>query len=263
MPEKDGSPTRSDGTQSIRRALAILDALAIGRDRGVRLVDVTRRTGLSRPTAHRILRVLVEESVVEQDAATKRYAIGAQVGMLALARSARSPLLRTAEPLLQAACDKIGDTIFLTIQVGLDTLCIARRLGKFPVQVLMIDAGERRPLGMSSAGLAMLATLDPTEVNGIVAKNSERLASYRMPPARAFGLIAEARASGYVLRNRGLVPGTKVISVAIPSSTVSPLAALSIAGIDRRMGPTRIPGIVDFLISCAGTITTALSRNKA
>ena len=61
MPEKDGSPTRSDGTQSIRRALAILDALAIGRDRGVRLVDVTRRTGLSRPTAHRILRVLVED----------------------------------------------------------------------------------------------------------------------------------------------------------------------------------------------------------
>lgn len=248
-----------DGAQSIRRALTILDVLATGRDQGVRLIDVTRRTGLNKPTVHRILRVLVEEGVVEQNDTTRRYAIGVQIGMLALARSSRSPLLRAAEPLLQAACDKIGDTIFLTIRIGLDTLCVARRLGRFPVQVLMIDRGERRPLGMSSAGLAMLAALGQDEVESIIARNGERLASYRMSPARALGLVTEARENGYVLRNRGLVPGTKVISVVVPASPVSPLAAISVAGVDRRMGQARIPEIAEFLVSCVKTIETSLS----
>jgi DNA-binding IclR family transcriptional regulator len=50
-----------EGAQSIRRALAVLRLVAGGQETGVRLVDVVRGAGLSRPTAHRILRVLVEE----------------------------------------------------------------------------------------------------------------------------------------------------------------------------------------------------------
>lgn len=255
---RDSRKAGVEGTQSIRRALAILDTLAQGRDRGLRLVDVSRRTGLNRPTVHRILGVLVEEGVVERNAETRRYAIGEQVRMLALARASRSPLLSAAEPALQRIADKIGDTTFLTVRVGLDTLCVARRTGKFPVQVLVIDVGERRPLGVSNAGLAMLAALDPDEAESIIARNGERFAAYNITPSRVSALVAEVRRQGYVLRQRGLVKGTKVVSVSIPQTAVSPLAAISVAGVDYRLNPGRVGEIAGFLADCAIMIEKTL-----
>ena len=98
------------GAQSIRRALSVLRALAEGQDAGVGLSDVARAPGVSRPTVHRIVRGLMEEGLVEQNARNRRYAIGEQVSILALARRARSPLLLAAQPHLDRLAKMIGDT---------------------------------------------------------------------------------------------------------------------------------------------------------
>lgn len=66
------------GAQAIRRALAVLRILAAGREDGVPLAEVIRATGLTRPTVHRIVHVLIEEGIVERHERTGRYAIGNQ-----------------------------------------------------------------------------------------------------------------------------------------------------------------------------------------
>ena len=80
------------GAQAIRRALAVLRILAAGREDGVPLAEVVRATGLTRPTVHRIVHVLIEEGIVERYERTGRYAIGNQVPELALARPRPSRL---------------------------------------------------------------------------------------------------------------------------------------------------------------------------
>ena len=54
------------GVQSIRRALAVLRSLAESQRLGLRAAEVASRTGLTRPTAHRILNQLIDEGLVEQ-----------------------------------------------------------------------------------------------------------------------------------------------------------------------------------------------------
>lgn len=71
------------GAQAIRRALAVLRILAAGREAGVPLAEVVQATGLTRPTVHRIVHVLIEEGIVERNARSGRYAIGNQVPELA------------------------------------------------------------------------------------------------------------------------------------------------------------------------------------
>src|SRR5260221_9817039 len=56
-----------DGTQTIRRCVAILNLLAANNRLGMRLVDVYRALDLSRPTVHRMLQGLDAESLVRQD----------------------------------------------------------------------------------------------------------------------------------------------------------------------------------------------------
>src|SRR5439155_1040313 len=81
---------------------------------------------------------------------TGNYVVGRQVPELALARPSRSPLLIAAEPHLAAVSAQLGDTLFLTVRTGLDTLCVARRIGGYPIQVLSIEVGVRRPLRVRS-----------------------------------------------------------------------------------------------------------------
>ena len=242
------------GAQSIRRALAILSALAAGGEAGLSLAEVTRTTGLTRPTVHRILRVLAEEGVVEQRRDTRRYAIGEQIPMLALARSSRSPILSIAEPFLRSAAERVGDTIFLTVKTGLDALCVARRLGPYPVQVFMIQVGARRPLGASLAGIAILSLFPRDEASSILHRNEVRFAPFRMTASRALGLVDLAREHGYALRQRGLVAGTRGVSVPIAASSRTPAAALTVAAVDRRLATDRVPAVVEILRESAAAI---------
>jgi DNA-binding IclR family transcriptional regulator len=248
------------GGQAIRRALTVLRILAAGRETGVPLSEVVRTTSLTRPTVHRIAQVLIEEGIVERSAQTGRYAIGRQVPELALARQSRSPLLVAAEPYLAQASTQLGDTLFLTVRTGLDTLCVARRIGSYPIQVLSIEVGARRPLGVSSAGVAVLAAMPAPEARKIVLANEARFMAYRTDLPTVLGQIRLARRRGYNLRDTGLVQGTKSLSAWIRSPDGQPAAAITLSAVRNRLGPRRAIEVSDVLIAAARDIERAIPK---
>ena len=242
------------GAQAIRRALSVLRILAAGRENGVPLAEVVQVTGMTRPTVHRIVHVLIEEGIVERHQKTGRYAIGGQVGELALARQSRSPLLAAADDILRQTLRQVGDTLFLTVRTGNDTLCVDRRIGSYPIQVLSIEVGARRPLGVSSAGVAILAAMPPNEARKIVAANEVRFKAYRTNASAVLGQIAAARRRGYNLREVGLVQGTKSISTWIKTPDGRPAAAITLSAVRVRLGPRREQEIAEILLKAAHTI---------
>jgi DNA-binding IclR family transcriptional regulator len=241
------------GGQAIRRALAVLRILAEGRETGIPLNDVVQATGLTRPTVHRILQVLIEEGIVERRDKTGRYAIGGQVPELALARRVRSPLVVAAEEVLTRTSRQVGDTLFLTVRTGNDTLCVDRRIGAYPIQVLSIEVGARRPLGVSSAGVAILAAMPIHEAKKIVDVNEPRFGPYRTNASAVLAQIVTARRMGYSLREVGLVPETKSISTWITADD-RPAAAITVSAIRVRLGPRREQEAVENLLKAAKAI---------
>jgi DNA-binding IclR family transcriptional regulator len=250
------------GVQSIRRALAVLRSLAESQRLGLRAAEVASRTGLTRPTAHRILNQLIDEGLVEQRQDPSRYLIGEQISMLALARPVKSPILAAAEGELDRLREAIGDTLFLTVRTNLDTLCIARRVGAYPIQVLSIEVGARRPLGVSSAGTALLASLSEAQAEEIVARNEARFASYRIDKRNVLQLIRVARRAGFALRHSGLVPGTRSISVAVADRSGSPVAALTVSAVTRRFPPRRESELAELLRGSASRIRLHLKDHS-
>src|SRR6478736_3923028 len=189
--EADTAPVDlPSGTQSIQRAVAVLRILATARETGLKLTEISLHADLTRPTTHRILSVLVAEGIVEQQAGTRRYAVGEQIPLLALARRTRDPLLDIVSPHLRAAVDEIGDAGFLTRRAGLDTVCVARQLGTYPIQVLAWDVGERRPLGVTIAGIAILSGMQSDAARGILAKNQSRFSRYGLSTEAIMGEVA-------------------------------------------------------------------------
>ncbi|SEK12513.1 MULTISPECIES: IclR family transcriptional regulator [unclassified Variovorax] len=254
------------GAQSVRRALAVLRVLATGQERGVRLTDVVSHTGLNRPTVHRLLSVLVEEGAVEQDLSTRRYLVGGEVSLLGLARASRFPIQAIAEPHLRYLSESLGDTAFLTIRNGTDSVCIDRRTGSFPVKVLSIEIGARRPLGVGVSGLVLLASLPADEAADVVRRNARKLKALHVDPAELLARAVRTRAQGYAYAPVGVVPGSRAVAVPICLADGRTVAGLAIATITERLPDARVESVVAQMRARAqliGAQAAELARRKS
>ena len=245
----------SQGVQSVRRALAVLRLVATGQEQGVRLTDIATMSGLSRPTVHRLLRVLMEETAVEQDATTRRYLVGHELALLGLARTDRFPLRAIAAPYLQALADEVGDTVFLSMRHGADSVCIARHLGNHPIQVLSINLGVRRPLGASVSGIVLLAALDANQAEQLTRANATRLALQQRSVDDVLRLVRAARDAKHAYAPHGVMPGTAALAVPVEDAQGDVLAAISIAALADRLERKRVPAVLERMQRQARLIT--------
>src|SRR5215475_8259727 len=122
MPRRSevAAENRLTGTQSIERALLLLREIAAHNRGGSRLLDLATRTGLQRPTVHRMLKCLASENMVQQDGDTHRYYLGSMVFELGLTATPRFNLREMCHPALARIAEATGDTVFLTQRSGLD-----------------------------------------------------------------------------------------------------------------------------------------------
>lgn len=249
------------GAQAVRRALAVLRAVVSGTPRdGVRLKDVVEQVGLNAATAHRLLRVLVEEGAVDYDPEGHRYRGGKELFLLGLSRPGYFPLRGIAEPYLQRLAEGTGETIFLIVAGHRDTVILDRKVGTGPVQVLAVEVGARLPMGVGSAGIALLAGMAPAQAEAIIADNAPRYAARGRTAAEVLEQVQLARERGYVLLDPGLHPGTRSVSVPIPGPDGSPAATIALSCIAYRLPPTRVADTVATLQDAAGQISARLGR---
>jgi DNA-binding IclR family transcriptional regulator len=248
------------GTQLIARSTTLLRLIANANHQGARLVDLTRHSGLERPTVRRILQGLIEEGLVRQHDGDRRYYLGMLMFELGLAAARGIDMPAIAAPSLDRIARETEDTVYLVQRSGLDAVCIDRREGSFPVKVLTIDIGARRPLGAAAGGLAILAGLPSEERSFTLAANRSQMASYE----KLYGMSLEAAVEdamrrGFALMPINVVPYVSAVAVTIPSRTGTPHAALSVSALSNRiMDGERFVHIARLLRIEAAAIATAL-----
>ncbi len=247
-----------DGAQSVRRAIAVLRLVATGQDQGVRLTDVATLAGLKLPTARRILKVLMDETAVEQDATTRRYRIGNEITLLGLARSGGVSMRVVVEPYLASLAADEGDTVFLSVRHGTDSVCIARYLGSHTIQVLSIQVGARRPLGASVSGIILLAGMGEDEAEAMTRTNQKRLEAVGRSVKTVLAEVAEARRNGYSYAPDGVMSGTSAVAVPVTDAGGGTTAAISIATLADRLRRDRVRHLVDKMRSNVARVTARL-----
>jgi DNA-binding IclR family transcriptional regulator len=70
--------------------------------------------------------------------------------------------------------------------------------------------------------------------------------------------VVRARERGYALRERGLVQGTKAVSIAFSRYRGEALATLTVTAIAHRLPTSRVTTVVEHLRDCAASIENAL-----
>ena len=242
------APLAVSGTQSIRRAILLLRAIATRGPTGSRLLDLAKDSKLPGPTVHRILKCLMAENIVMQDPGTRGYLLGHLMFELGLAAAPQSNLRRISDPALRRIAEKTGDTVFLIARSGLDTVCLDRKEGTFPIRALTLDVGTRRPLGVGSGGMALLLPLPEDEIGHVVAANATRLADYGdLSVSMLMNMIRRSKQRGYAYNDRQATPGVISMGLPIMNPYGPPYAAISIGAISSRMSVERQKDIVSVL----------------
>ncbi|MBN9425800.1 MAG: IclR family transcriptional regulator [Burkholderiales bacterium] len=246
--EDPGTPHPSArGTQAIGRAAALLRALAHDNRNGLRLAQLAPKLGLERPTAYRILRRLVEEGLVRQDPASRAYHLGELVYDLGLLADSGNHLRDLCRGSVERLAIESGDTSFLIAPRGSDCICLDRAEGTYPIKVLTLDPGQRRPTGIGAGSIALLALLSPQESARVLEQNRQRLATLGENDVEALiACVERARADGYAIKQPPDVPEVLSLSIALHDAAGAPALALSIASLATRI-TSRLPTLVALL----------------
>ncbi|MEP7280652.1 MAG: IclR family transcriptional regulator [Rubrivivax sp.] len=233
-----GPPELRTGTQSIERSIAILRAIASRGRRGMRISEIVSTAGLPQATCSRMLQCLLREGLLDRDEHTGKLFVGPVISELSLVARSRYRLCELSDGILLELADATQDTVYLSERSGLEAVCTARALGEFPIKVLALDLGIRRPLGVGAGGLALLAAMDPEESDAVVrAIGSHYEGHGHLHVEYMLETIERTRTEGYSFVESVMTPGTAAVGVVVPGERVN--AAISVSAINSRMGAER------------------------
>jgi DNA-binding IclR family transcriptional regulator len=257
----DREPREADepALKTIDRAARVLWVLARGSSDGLPLGSIGRLGGFAKGTTHRLLAALVEAGFVFQDPATRRYRLGA--GLSLLARIAQQQDVgAAAAPCLERLAEATSDTVYASVREGPTAVCIGREIGSFPIRTLSLEIGVRRPLGVGSGSLALLAFLPDAEIEAILKHNEMR---YREFDGYDMAYVREAvdrsRRDGFAYVEGRIIAGMNALGVPVYDSAGTIVAALSLAAITDRVSGDRVADLVKLLRTEAARLGSALS----
>jgi DNA-binding IclR family transcriptional regulator len=223
--------------QSLDRAIELLRLISTDHRAGARLSDLVSSSGLPQPTVHRLLRQMVEGGLVMQET-NRRYRLGHFAYELGLVASSHFGLRDQCAPYVERICAETGDTAFLTVRSGADSFCLDRQSGSFPIQVLTVEVGKRRPLGIGGGGLALLSFLPEADLPGVLDRIEPLIGAYGgLTREILLDLMHQARLQGYATSVNYAVAGVTSIGVPIRDRTGALLGAISVSAVTARMQP--------------------------
>ncbi|MFI6349369.1 IclR family transcriptional regulator [Streptomyces sp. NPDC050560] len=248
--------------QSLERAAAVLRLLA-GGERRLGLSDIASSLGLPKGTAHGILRTLHGEGFVEQDPASGRYQLGAE--LLRLGNSyldvheLRSRALVWTDDLARSS----GESAYLGVLHQRGVL-IVHHVFRPDDSRQVLEVGAMQPLHSTALG-KVLCAYDP------VARSEALEAERRVFTARTVAALDGFAAVLELTRSRGYATDVEetwegVASVAAPvlDRRGMPVGAVGVTGAVERVGAGEglRPDLVASVRDCARAVSRALGADR-
>ena len=222
----------SEGVRAVDRALDILIAFT-SEDTQLSAGELSRRTGLSRPTLYRLLHTLQQKGFVLAEGEPQRFRLGPAVGQLAHVWSSGIDLTAVAQDTMKRIQDATGETVALFTRVGNERLCIAELPSRHPLSFKR-GVGYRERIALGASGRVILAHLDDAAREAAL-----QAGSLPFPRERFDAELARIRERGWGVSRDELIAGA--VAIAAPFFRAGGVVAGSLAvfGPAVRIDPAR------------------------
>lgn len=248
-------PTRS----AIEKVVAVTEALG----QQHRLSEIARQRGLPTSTVHRILRELVAVGWVRVDEEGE-YRLGARLLSLVQRSSNGAEIVRLAQPILRALCERTSHTVHLAIRHGDEAVYVGKLDGRRSYQ-MRSRIGLSFSLHSTAIGKALLARLSDSEVRsiatrtGLPARTEHTITDVRLLLAQ----LATIRRRGFALDDEENEPHTRCIGAAILDHADLPIGGLSLSSLVFDLDGREVRRLAPLVVGAAQEVSAALGAGAA
>lgn len=160
--------------------------------------ELSRRLGVHKSTASRLLRTLERHHLVRRDAGHGRISLGPGVVALAGPMLGEMDAIATGRPIVEALAQQTGETVSLGIWNGREAVIAEQVLGTR--NVISYTRGRAVPAHSTAVGKAFLAFLPDAAVRPVLEGPLPRLTQYTIVDRVALeNEISKVRQQGYAL----------------------------------------------------------------
>jgi DNA-binding IclR family transcriptional regulator len=219
MPRSGTKTTRSGSrppqmVSALERGIAVLRCIELS---GGPLSngEISRRTGIPKPTVTRLVATLVALNYLKQASDTDKFSLSAGVVSLARAFLAGLDVRATARPHMVELAETARASVYLAIRDGLEMVLIEVCRSRSTVLLSRLDLGSRLSIAESALGRAYLSGLDLAKRHALL--DRLRIANGANWPRVAPGLeqaLENAAKCGYCLSAGEWHPD--IHSIAVP-----------------------------------------------
>jgi len=248
---------REFGVQAVERALKILDCFTFQK-REFSLAEVARASGLNKTTALRIMSSMVRRGYLQQDSATRNYALGLRLFELGGIVFSSFSLRRAATPSMNRLQNETGATVLLGMMMEDQVLYVDKREGRGMIQISS-DIGWRRPVHYGMLGPVLMAFMEWEEVERLLARDPlQKHTLHSVVDEKAFrSRLQKIRKDGYFVERQEAVEGVIGICGPVRNYTGKVVAAM---GIVAMVGMCRKKSDIDRYIQ---VVTEACSETSS
>lgn len=247
-----------DFVQSLERGLAVLQAFSQHQP-AMTLADVARATGLSRPTARRLLLTLEHLGYVQLDG--RHFRLTARVLNIGYAYLSSLDLADVAQPEMEALVERTHESCSAAVLDRTEIVYVAR----VPAKRIMgpsLGLGSRLPAYATSMGRVLLAGRSGGELDTALAASDLRPLTPRTLTERAAlkAEIAQVREQGWALVDQELELGLRSIAAPLRNRPGCVVAALNVSAHASRIDLSRLTDeFLPALLDSADRITKTLA----
>ncbi|MEV7037013.1 IclR family transcriptional regulator [Amycolatopsis sp. NPDC051061] len=238
----------------LARGLTLLDAFSYG-DTTLSLAELTARTGLPKPTVHRLAAELVGWGGLERSSGG-RYRLAMKLFELGQRVPRRRDLREAALPYLEDLYEATHENIHLAVQDGPHTLFLEKVSGRRST-LIESGVGGKLPLHCTATGKVFLALGSPDYFRQFAVAGLARWTPRTIvAPGRLRQELSRAAESGYGVNHEEYEVGVSAVAAPVFDARRQVLAALSITGNATKLD-------LDRLAPAVRTAALALSRELA
>lgn len=225
MPSSEGRSAEADPNSVLGRSVALLGAFRPGDD-ALGLAEIHRRTGMPKPTAHRLLGQLVAWGLLER--ADDGYRLGMRLYELGQLVPAQHGIEQQLTPVVHRLHATTGLTVHLAVLDRTEVVYL-HKLDAGGAPPLASRVGGRLPAHATAVGKAVLAHAPVQQTRSVLDHGLRRVSPRTVvAPSLFLGQLDAVRERGYAREDEESAVGVSCIAAPIFGADRHAVAALSV-----------------------------------
>ncbi|MDA8637846.1 IclR family transcriptional regulator [Rhodospirillales bacterium] len=244
------------------KAFSILEVISLNPE-PTTMPEIIRTTAMTKPTAHRIVNLLVDMGFLERDTFDRGFIEGASLVGLAYRTLAASAPRSLRHTILQGMSELVGETCNYGVLSGGEVVYLDRVEGKWPLG-LRFDAGSRVPAHCTAIGKLILSNLgEPELLNAIEAMPRPSYTANTITEVGALlSAFEEIRRDGIGTDNQEFMHGVICVAVPVIGEDGRLLGGVAVSAPEARMTLSEMLGFVPQMKDAAARLSATYIRGS-